>query len=326
MPVLVGTSGWQYRDWRGRFYPPRLPQRRWLEHHAAAFATTEVNNSFYRLPDGAVFASWRERTPRDYVVTVKASRFLSHVKRLQEPAEPVARLMERVACLDDRLGAVLLQLPPTLPCDVELLDACLACFPTGTRVAVEPRHESWWNADLRDVLTSRGAALVWSDRGSQPVAEPGHPLDQPGHRLFGVAQPLDVGEETAGLDRPAEVRRGARPPRLERRPLGQPVEGVVALDRGEVRRVVLEPQPLGQSLRVEAAAPVPVLPARRPDDHRHGQPPTRPARCRRGPRCPRIGGIGSPSPRLPARPRPDDRLPHETGPRCVGTARLRSRR
>jgi uncharacterized protein YecE (DUF72 family) len=78
--------------------------------------------------------------------------------------------MERVALLGDRLGAVLLQLPPTLQCDVELLDACLACFPTGTRVAVEPRHESWWNADLRDVLTSRGAALVWSDRGSQPVA------------------------------------------------------------------------------------------------------------------------------------------------------------
>jgi uncharacterized protein YecE (DUF72 family) len=170
MPVLVGTSGWQYRDWRGRFYPPRLPQRLWLEHHAAAFATTEVNNSFYRLPAGEVFASWRERTPADYVVTVKASRFLSHIKRLQEPQEPVARLMERVALLGDRLGAVLVQLPPTLQCDVERLDACLACFPTGTRVAVEPRHESWWNADLRDVLTARGAALVWSDRGSRPVA------------------------------------------------------------------------------------------------------------------------------------------------------------
>ncbi len=169
MPVLVGTSGWQYRDWRGRFYPPALPQRRWLEHHAAAFATTEVNASFYRLPAREVVASWAQRTPADYVLTMKASRFLSHVKRLREPEEPVARLMDRVDALGPRLGAVLLQLPPDLQCEPERLDACLACFPAGTRVAVEPRHESWWNADLRDVLTARGAALVWADRGGAPV-------------------------------------------------------------------------------------------------------------------------------------------------------------
>ncbi len=110
MPVLVGTSGWQYRDWRGRFYPPSLPQRLWLEHHAAAFATTEVNNSFYRLPAREVFESWAARTPADYVLTIKASRFLSHIKRLREPQEPVERLMERVAGLGSKVGAVLL--PP----------------------------------------------------------------------------------------------------------------------------------------------------------------------------------------------------------------------
>ena len=170
MPVIVGTSGWQYRDWRGRFYPPAVPQQLWLEHHAAAFATTEVNSSFYRLPAREVFEAWAARTPRDYVVTVKASRFLSHVKRLKEPAEPVARLVDRVAGLGAKVGAVLLQLPPDLQCDVDALDACRACFPAGTRVAVEPRHASWWNADLRDVLTARRAALVWADRGSQPVA------------------------------------------------------------------------------------------------------------------------------------------------------------
>lgn len=170
MPVLVGTSGWQYRDWRGRFYPPELPQRLWLEHHAALFATTEVNNSFYRLPARAVFEQWRARTPADYVLTVKASRFLSHIKRLKDPEEPVTRLMDRVAGLGDRLGAVLLQLPPNLQSDVEALDRCLRCFPAATRVAVEPRHASWWNPDLRDVLTARGAALVWADRDSRPVA------------------------------------------------------------------------------------------------------------------------------------------------------------
>jgi uncharacterized protein YecE (DUF72 family) len=170
MPVLVGTSGWQYDDWRGRFYPPELPKGRWLEHHAAAFATTEVNNSFYRLPERTVFEQWAARTPDDYVVTVKASRFLSHIKRLKDPAEPVARLMERVAGLGDKVGPVLLQLPPTLQSDPVLLDDCLACFPASTRIAVEPRHGSWWNPDLRDVLTARGAALVWADKYSQPVA------------------------------------------------------------------------------------------------------------------------------------------------------------
>ena len=170
MPVLIGTSGWQYRDWRGRFYPPRLPQRLWLEHHAEVFATVEVNNAFYRLPPREVFEAWAARTPDDYVVTVKASRFLSHVKRLKDPEEPVARLMERAAGLGRKLGPVLVQLPPTLQADLERLDACLACFPAGTRVVVEPRHDSWWTPELRDVLVARGAALCWADKASQPVA------------------------------------------------------------------------------------------------------------------------------------------------------------
>ena len=164
MPVVIGTSGWQYRDWRGRFYPPKLPQRLWLEHHAAAFATTEVNNSFYRLPDREVFEQWRARTPADYVVTVKASRFLTHIKRLKEPEEPVARLMDRAAGLGDKLGPVLVQLPPNLQVDVDSLDRCLAAFPRTVRVAVEPRHDTWWTDEVRQVLQRYDAALSWSDR------------------------------------------------------------------------------------------------------------------------------------------------------------------
>jgi uncharacterized protein YecE (DUF72 family) len=170
MPVLLGTSGWQYRDWRGRFYPPSLPQRSWLEHHAAHWQTVELNNSFYRLPAREQFASWAQRTPDDYVVTVKASRFLSHIKRLREPQEPVARLMDRVAGLGGKLGAVLLQLPPDLQLEIDRLDETLGCFPAGTRVAVEPRHESWWVPELRDVLSRDRAALCWADRSSAPVA------------------------------------------------------------------------------------------------------------------------------------------------------------
>lgn len=170
MPVLVGTSGWQYADWRGRFYPQDLPQRRWLEHHAGTWCTVEVNNAFYRLPERRVFEGWAARTPADYAVTVKASRFLTHMKRLRDPEEPVARLMDRVAGLGDHLGAVLLQLPPDLQLELDRLDRALACFPAGARVAVEPRHPSWWVDDVRALLERHGTALCWADRGSVPVA------------------------------------------------------------------------------------------------------------------------------------------------------------
>jgi uncharacterized protein YecE (DUF72 family) len=169
MPTLIGTSGWQYRDWRGRLYPSRLPQARWLEHYADAFGTVELNNAFYRLPDRQTFAGWRARTPDGFVIAVKASRYLTHIRRLRDPAEPVARLLDHARGLGDRLGPVLLQLPPTLRADAGLLAGCLACFPADVRVAVEPRHPSWWVDEVRDVLADRGAALCWADRRGRPI-------------------------------------------------------------------------------------------------------------------------------------------------------------
>src|SRR3954447_1328578 len=168
--VIIGTSGWQYRDWRGRFYPQKLPQRLWLEHYAAYFATVVSNNAFYRLPERETFEKWRTRTPEDFRWAVKASRFLTHIKRLREPEEPVGRLMERAAGLGRKLDAILLQLPPTLKADPDLLSECLARFPPGTRVAVEPRHDSWWTDEIRHLLERYGAALCWADRDEQPVA------------------------------------------------------------------------------------------------------------------------------------------------------------
>ena len=93
MPVLIGTSGWHYRDWRGGLYPAGVAQRRWLEHYATHFLTVENNNSFYRLPTAETFAGWRARTPDDFVMAVKASRYLTHIRKLHDPAEPVARLL-----------------------------------------------------------------------------------------------------------------------------------------------------------------------------------------------------------------------------------------
>jgi uncharacterized protein YecE (DUF72 family) len=162
--LLVGTSGWQYRDWRGSFYPQDVPQRRWLEYYASQFGTVENNGTFYRLPPRETFAGWRERVADDFVMTIKASRYLTHVRRLRDPAEPVRRLLDAAAGLGGRLGPVLLQLPPDLTSAPRLLDECLARFPPGIRVAVEPRHESWWTGDVREVLAARNATLCWADR------------------------------------------------------------------------------------------------------------------------------------------------------------------
>jgi uncharacterized protein YecE (DUF72 family) len=169
MPVLTGTSGWQYRHWRGVFYPPDVPQRQWLEYYASHFSTVENNGTFYRLPARESFEQWRERTPDGFVMAVKASRYLTHVRRLRDPAEPVRRMLDAFAGLGDRLGPVLLQLPPTMRADDQLLDLTLSLFPAHLRVAVEPRHPSWWTDRIREVLTARGSALCWADRAGEAM-------------------------------------------------------------------------------------------------------------------------------------------------------------
>jgi uncharacterized protein YecE (DUF72 family) len=162
--VWIGTSGWQYRDWRGAFYERGVAQARWLERYAAAFATVESNAAFYRLPERHVFEAWAERTPEDFVMAVKVSRFLTHVKRLRDPDEPVARFVHRARGLGSKLGPVLLQLPPQLRADAGRLEATLACFPRDVRVAVEFRHDSWFSASIRRLLERSGAALCLADR------------------------------------------------------------------------------------------------------------------------------------------------------------------
>jgi uncharacterized protein YecE (DUF72 family) len=164
MTVWIGTSGWQYRDWRGRFYPAGVPTARWLEHYAGGFATVESNNAFYNLPERRVFAAWADRTPDDFVMAVKVSRYLTHIRRLRDPREPVARFVDRVAGLGPKLGPLLLQLPPTFRCDAERLAATLDEFPPHFRVAVEFRHASWFVDEIRALLTERGAALCLADR------------------------------------------------------------------------------------------------------------------------------------------------------------------
>jgi uncharacterized protein YecE (DUF72 family) len=164
MTVLVGTSGWQYKHWRHIYFRRGTPQNRWFEQVMHDFRTVELNVTFYRLPKVEVFAGWYARSPADAVITVKASRYLTHVKRLRDPQPSVDMLLERIRPLREKLGPILVQLPPDMRADIDALDTTLQCFPAGLRIAVEPRHESWWTDDLRRCLERHNAALCWADR------------------------------------------------------------------------------------------------------------------------------------------------------------------
>lgn len=164
--ILVGTSGWQYASWKGLFYPPDVPQVRWLEHYTQHFRTVELNNSFYRLPKREQFESWRDRTPDDFVLVVKASRYLSHIKRLREPDEPVRRFVEAARGAGPKLGPVLVQLPPDMRVELGRLRETLDVFAEVApemRLTFEPRHDSWFTDDVLSLLRERDVALCLAD-------------------------------------------------------------------------------------------------------------------------------------------------------------------
>lgn len=167
--IYLGTSGWNYKHWRETFYPRGLPQSRWLEFYAERFQTVELNNSFYRLPRPEQFASWRERSPRDFMFTVKMSRFLTHIRRLREPQEPVERFMTAVRPLGKKLGPVLMQFPPTMPADLGALEETLSLFPDDVKIVCEFRHDSWFTDECRELLEKFGTAWCLADRLSKPI-------------------------------------------------------------------------------------------------------------------------------------------------------------
>jgi uncharacterized protein YecE (DUF72 family) len=159
----VGCSGWQYRHWRGDFYPADLPQARWLEYYAARFDTVEINNSFYRLPERSTFAAWARRAPMRFEFAVKASRFLTHMKKLKDPEEPLDRLFTRMRGLGSHLGPVLYQLPPRFNVDVDRLRAFVGLLPRDARHVIEFREPAWYSRDVCDLLDRSGVALCLHD-------------------------------------------------------------------------------------------------------------------------------------------------------------------
>jgi uncharacterized protein YecE (DUF72 family) len=161
--VHIGCSGWQYRHWRGTFYPQSMAASQWLEYYAGRFDTVEINNSFYRLPEAATFATWRRRVPRGFVYAVKASRYLTHMKKLKEPGPPLDLFFSRARHLGTRLGPVLYQLPSRWPVNIARLDAFLSALPRRRQHVVEFRDPSWYSEAVCDRLRQHHVALCLHD-------------------------------------------------------------------------------------------------------------------------------------------------------------------
>lgn len=175
--VLIGTSGYVYRDWRGRFYPERLPARQWLPFYAGCFATLELNNSFYRLPSAAAFRAWRAAVPDDFVFAVKASRYLTHLKRLGDAGAPLRRFLGRARHLGPALGPLLFQLPHQFHANLDRLDRFLGALArqrlvNPVRVVLEVRHPSWLETPVFERLRAAGVALCFADWRDVPVTGP----------------------------------------------------------------------------------------------------------------------------------------------------------
>jgi uncharacterized protein YecE (DUF72 family) len=162
--IRIGTSGWNYPHWRGTFYPSDLPAARWLEHYASAFDTVEVNATFYRLPTVTTVRHWVEQTPVDFVFSVKASRYLTHVKRLRDLEPGLERFLDRLEPLlrSSKLGPILWQLPASFRRDDERLVKAIERLPP-IRHCFEFRHESWFTGDVYALLGEHRAALVVGD-------------------------------------------------------------------------------------------------------------------------------------------------------------------
>jgi len=167
--LRVGTSGWSYQHWQGLFYPEDLPPGKWLEYYAKHFDTVELNSPFYHLPRLTTFENWYQRTPKDFLFSVKASRFISHILKLNGAREPLQKLLENAAGLKEKLGPVLFQLPPNFTLDLDRLEKFLKILPTDQRFAFEFRHESWFGDEVYELLKKTHSALAISDTPKYPL-------------------------------------------------------------------------------------------------------------------------------------------------------------
>jgi uncharacterized protein YecE (DUF72 family) len=166
--IRVGTSGWVYKHWKDAYYPPKLPAARWFSYYAAEFRTVEINNSFYRLPLPETFRKWRDQAPPGFLYAVKGNRFITHIKKLKDPKEPLRRFLTAARELGPALGPILFQLPPSWRLDLERLRAFIGHLPDDLRFVFEFRDPSWIHDDVRRLLDETGMGYCMHDMKGHP--------------------------------------------------------------------------------------------------------------------------------------------------------------
>jgi uncharacterized protein YecE (DUF72 family) len=166
LELRIGTSGWHYKHWKGLFYPAKLPASKMLEWYVQHFDTVEINNTFYRLPNPEPLAKWRESVPPSFLFATKASRFITHMKKLRDPENAIEIFFDRIRILEPKLGPILFQLPPHWPVNLERLDQFLSYIPRGFTYVVEFREPSWCVPEIYSVLRRHNVALCLHDWGS----------------------------------------------------------------------------------------------------------------------------------------------------------------
>ena len=169
--ITIGTSGWNYRHWRGDFYPPGLAQHEWLRFYAEQFRSVELNSTFYRLPSRETAAGWVQQAPADFRFAVKASRYITHLKKLNDCDAAVARLVDVADALGDKMGPLLFQLPPRWRANPTRLQAFLAALPDRHRYVFEFRDPSWWTEDVYRLLHQHRVALCQYSLAAQSSPE-----------------------------------------------------------------------------------------------------------------------------------------------------------
>ena len=171
MRLFAGTSGYNFPEWKGTFYPPKLPTAKWLEYYASQLGTVEINYTFYRMPTPKVVAGWDAVTPPGFSFVLKAPQRITHIARLKNVDDTLRFFLETARTLGPKLGPILFQLPPNFKKDTERLGDVLTLFPADLRCAWEFRHASWFDADVYELLRTGNAALCVADtdEGTTPL-------------------------------------------------------------------------------------------------------------------------------------------------------------
>ena len=169
--IRAGTSGFSYKEWKGHFYPEDVPQDQWLNYYAGQLPTVEINNTFYRMPKTHVVEAWRDAVPDEFRFVIKATRRITHIKRLNDVAEPTEYLLRAANTLGHKLGAVLFQLPPNMRENLDRLRAFQDLLPEGFPAAFEFRHESWASDETSQALNNHGHARVVAHGDDEPLTD-----------------------------------------------------------------------------------------------------------------------------------------------------------